>query len=81
MAWIRTISDDQADGSLRETFEAAIARTGRVFNIRRVMSLNVSTLRASMGFYQAVMSGKSPLSQAQRELLATVVSVVNGCHY
>ena len=81
MAWIRTISDSEADGRLKKIFEASVARVGRVFNIRRVMSLNVPTLQASMGLYRAVMFDKSPLSRAQRELLATVVSGVNGCHY
>jgi alkylhydroperoxidase family enzyme len=81
VAWIKTISDDEAQGLLRKLFEAAVARAGRVFNIVRVMSLNVCTLRASIGFYRAVMFEKSPLSRAQRELLATVVSDVNGCHY
>jgi len=81
MAWIKTISDAQADGLLKKLYDAAFARTGRVFHIRRAMSLNPSTLRASMAFYQAVMLGKSPLSRAQRELLATVVSQVNGCDY
>ncbi len=45
------------------------------------MSLNPPVLRSSMGIYQAVMLGKSPLSRAQRELLAMVVSRINGCHY
>ncbi len=81
MAWIKTISDDEAEGSLKRLFEAAIARAGRVFNIVRVMSPSLPTLRASMGFYQAVMFEKSPLTRAQRELLATVVSGINGCHY
>ncbi|MFQ5805042.1 MAG: carboxymuconolactone decarboxylase family protein [Phycisphaerae bacterium] len=81
MAWIKTISDDAADGLLKQLFAAAAARARRVFNIVRVMSVNPPMLRASMGLYQAAMFGKSPLSRAQRELLATVVSRVNGCHY
>lgn len=81
MAWIKVISDDEAEGLLKRIFEAAVARAGRVFNIRRVMSLNTATLRASMSFYQAVVLGTSPLSRAQRELLATVVSQLNGCAY
>jgi uncharacterized peroxidase-related enzyme len=81
MPWIRTVSDEQADGLLKKIYEAAVARAGRVFNVVRVMSLNPATLRASLGLYQAVMFGRSPLSRAQRELLATVVSRGNGCHY
>ena len=52
-----------------------------MFNIVRVMSLNPHTTRASLGFYQATMFGESPLSRAQRELLAVVVSQANRCEY
>ena len=81
MAWIETVSDEAADGMLAKLYEAARARAGRVFNITRVMSLHPAVLRASMGLYQAVSLGPSPLSRAQRELLAVVVSGVNECHY
>ncbi len=81
MAWIKTVADHEATGPLKVLFEAASKRAGRVFNIVRVMSPNPHTLRASMGFYQATMFGDSPLSRAQRELLATVVSKANRCDY
>ena len=81
MAWIKTVSDEDATGILARLYQAARARAGRVFNIVRVMSLSAQTTRASLGFYQAVMFGESPLSRAQRELLAVVVSRANGCEY
>jgi alkylhydroperoxidase family enzyme len=81
MAWIRTISDAEATGSLKRQYEAAIRRAGKVFNIVRIMGLNAETLRASMGLYLTAMMGESPLTRAQREMLATVVSRTNGCHY
>jgi len=70
MAWIRTVSDDEATGTLKVLFEAARKRAGRVFNLVRVMSPNPQTLRASIGLYQATMFRDSPLSRALRELLA-----------
>jgi alkylhydroperoxidase family enzyme len=45
------------------------------------MSLNPPVLRASMGLYQEIMFGESELSRQDRELLATVVSAANECHY
>lgn len=81
MAWIKTIGVDEATGSLKAIYDAAIKRAGRVFGIVGVMSPNPAVLRASMGFYRAIMFGESPLSRAQRELLATVVSRANTCHY
>ncbi len=81
MAWIRQISDEQAEGQLAKIFEAAIKRGGKVFNIVRLQSLNPSVLQAGMGIYMATMFKDSPLSRAQREMLATVVSRANECHY
>jgi alkylhydroperoxidase family enzyme len=81
MAWIETISDQDAEGSLKRQYEVGIKRAGRVYNIVRVMSQNPETMRTSMGLYMATMQGDSPLSRALREMLATVVSRINECHY
>lgn len=81
MAWIKTISNDEADGLLKQIYDTAIKRAGQVFNILRIQSLNPPVLQASMDLYTNAMHKPSPLSRAQRELLATVVSVVNKCHY
>jgi alkylhydroperoxidase family enzyme len=81
VAWIRTVSDEEAEGRLAGSFEAARGRAGRVAGIVRTMSLNPPVLEASMGLYLGTMKRASPLSRRQRELLATVVSRVNECHY
>ena len=81
MAYIPVIEPDQAEGALKEIYAQAEQRAGRVFNILKIMSRSPQALRASMDFYLAIMRGKSPLSHAQREMLATVVSATNGCHY
>ena len=81
MPWIETISVEQASGRLRRTYEAAIKRAGRVFGIVRAMSLTPPVLDASMGLYQKIMYAPTGLSRRQRELLATVVSRTNQCHY
>lgn len=81
MAWIRTIAPHEATGRLKQTYDEAIRRAGRVFNILRVQSLNPLVLDASLELYKAVMFGPSPLSRAQRETLATVSSWANNCLY
>ena len=81
MAWIKTISDNEATGLLAKIYHATEVRAGRVFNIVRGMSLNTAVLQSSLGIYQAIMFRDSPLSRAQRELLAVVVSRSNNCHY
>ena len=81
MAWIRTVADHEAEGRLARSFRAAVARAGRVFGIVRLMSLEPAVMDASMGLYGAMMHGPGPLTRAQRELLAVVVSRHNHCHY
>jgi uncharacterized peroxidase-related enzyme len=81
MAWIRIIPPDEAEGPLAEEYRAAERRAGRVWNVVALMSQNPRAMKASMAFYLAIMIGPSPLSRAQREMLAVVVSAANRCHY
>jgi alkylhydroperoxidase family enzyme len=81
MAWIRTIGPDEAQGRLRDSYAAACQRAGRVYEIVRAMSLAPEILDASMNLYLRVMKGASPLTRAQREMLAVVTSRANDCHY
>ena len=81
MAWIRLTEPAEATGLLKREYDAAIQRAGRIWNIISLMSPNPRVLRASMDFYGAIMHGPSPLSRAQREMLATVVSRTIGCRY
>jgi alkylhydroperoxidase family enzyme len=81
MAYIETVSPEEADGPLRSIYDAAVQRVGRVFGILRVQSPNPGVLRASMQLYQAVMMGPSPLSRVEREAIAVTVSRVNDCFY
>ena len=81
MAHLRLIGENEADGLLKEEYDAAIERAGKVFNILKSMSLNPPVLRASMELYRAIMFGESGLSRKERELLATVTSSEQSCHY
>lgn len=81
MAWIITIDEDQAEGHLAKVYRAAVARAGRVFNVLKIQSLNPAVLESGMGLYLSTMYKPSPLTRGQRELIATVVSKANGCHY
>lgn len=81
MPWIEQIPIAEAVGLLKEQFEAAIRRAGRVWHIVHVMSLNPPVLRDSIQFYRSIMFGESPLTRVQRELLATVTSAELDCFY
>jgi uncharacterized peroxidase-related enzyme len=78
---LRLIEEGEASGELKEEYEAAVKRAGKVFNIVKAMSLNPKVLAASMDLYRAVMFGPSELTRVERELLAVVVSCANDCHY
>ena len=82
MPYIRQVSDAEAQGAAKRELDAARKRAaGRVWNIVRIMTPNPAALRASMSLYSVLMFGESPLTRAQREMLAVVVSRVNDCHY
>jgi alkylhydroperoxidase family enzyme len=81
MPYIRLIEEADADGLLAEEYDAAVERAGKVFNILKAMSLRPAVLRASIALYREIMFGESGLSRRERELLATVASAEQACHY
>ena len=82
MAWIRTTSPEEAEGLLARIYAGALKRAGKVFNVIRIQSPRPRVLQASTRLYVEVMhSPRSPLSRAQREMIATAVSRANDCHY
>lgn len=82
MAWIETIDPEAAEGRIRQIYDAAIGRAGRVFGIVKLMSLDPTILQASMALYGAVTTApRSPLPRWFRELVAVEVSKANDCFY
>jgi alkylhydroperoxidase family enzyme len=81
MARIQTIAPDAATGALKKSYDAAIARVGRVFGIVQLHSLRPDLLRQFIGFYVTIMRGPGALPRWQREMLAVVTSRINECHY
>jgi alkylhydroperoxidase family enzyme len=78
---LRLIDVEEATGPLREEYDAAVGRAGKVFNIVKAMSLRPGVLKRSIELYKGIMFGPCGLSRQERELLATVVSRTNGCFY
>jgi uncharacterized peroxidase-related enzyme len=78
---IRLIDEAEADGLLKEEYDAAVERAGKVFNILKAMSRNPRVLRASIELYHEIMFGESGLSRRERELIATVTSSAQDCYY
>lgn len=53
----------------------------RLDNVLASHSLNQEALRGHLALYRAIMFGPSPLTRAEREGIAVVVSAANDCHY
>lgn len=81
MAWIKTIDEDQAEGRLAKLYKRVREPWGGVDNIFKIHSLNPASAGGHLELYRTLMRGKSPLSAAQREMIAVVVSSANRCHY
>jgi alkylhydroperoxidase family enzyme len=81
MPWIHQVPIPEAAGLLREEYDKALRRAGRLWHIVQIMSINPPVLKASIDSYLAIMYGPSPLSRVQRELLATVTSAELDCFY
>ncbi len=81
MPWIEQTPVEEATGLLKQLFDAAMKRAGRVWHIVHIMSLNPPALRDSIRFYVTILMGDSPLTRVQREMLATVVSAELDCFY
>lgn len=82
MAWIHTVDEADATGVVKEEYDAAITRAGHLYNIVKLFSVRPKSMRAFVELYKVVMHDESsPLSRAQREMIATVVSQVNKYHY
>jgi uncharacterized peroxidase-related enzyme len=81
-AWIRTVDEQKASGEVAAAYaQATSPATGQVANILKVHSLNPRSLLAHRTLYRTLMFGPSPLQRYQREMIAVVVSALNGCHY
>ncbi len=81
MPYIDVVPSEEADGLLRDEYDAALRRAGRIWNIVSIQSQTPAVLRESMRLYREVMFGPSPLTRAEREMLAVVTSQANDCHY
>ncbi len=81
MPYINEIGPENAFGITAQEYEAAIRRAGRIWHVVSIMSQNGPAMRDSMRLYGTLMYGESPLSRAQREMIAIVTSQVNECVY
>ncbi len=82
MARIEVIPEESWEGELGELYSQVVDRRyGRVDHVMSVHSLNPQSMAAHQGLYKSAMAGTATLPKVERELIALVVSLENGCHY
>ena len=81
MAWIKTFDESEAQGLLAWVYRVMRWTRGRVPNIVKVSSLNPKLLVTLGPLFRTLMEGPSPLSRAERKMIAIVSSRVNNCFY
>ena len=83
MSWIRSIGEREASGELGALYDSirAASTAGRVSHLWQACALDPRGLGALFAHYRTLMADPAPLSAAQAEFIALVVSAVNGCGY
>ncbi len=83
MSWIPSVSPTGAPETLGAVYERirAHSRVGRVANVWQVQGDQPAALDATFDLYRTLMDDPAPLTRAQAELIALVVSATNGCGY
>ncbi|HEV7890041.1 MAG TPA: hypothetical protein VGP08_05355 [Pyrinomonadaceae bacterium] len=94
MTWIKTVPFDEADERLRRAMEAQRelypieyaepvhpTPDGESSGIVASHSLIPDALFHAFATFGSLMSPDLPLTRAQHEMITTVVSVTNRCHY
>lgn len=86
MAFIRVIPEEEATGELLGIYDELYAPfpdepRGQLDNILQIHSLDPESLRAHLALYRSAMTGTPSLPKVDREMIAVVVSTLNGCHY
>jgi len=83
VSWIAKPTPAEAPEALRALYERirAHSRSGRVADLWQVQGRGPAALGATFDLYRALMDDPAPLTRAQAELIALVVSATNGCGY
>jgi hypothetical protein len=81
MAWIKTTSEQDATGELKEVYGTIRKSLPMVPNVMQSLSLKPAVLAAVARVFTTGTFGGSNLSRVQEETIATVVSALNQCHY
>jgi uncharacterized peroxidase-related enzyme len=81
-AWIKMISDEEADQDLLDALDLSRTPHGTVDNVMRVHSLRPNTLRGHVVLYRAALhDDANTLPVWLQETISSYVSILNNCPY
>jgi uncharacterized peroxidase-related enzyme len=81
ISWFPVPDEADLPKELQGLFRAARERIGFVPNVFRAYSFRPERLSAWFAHFRSVMEASPGLSAAEREMIAVVVSMANGCLY
>jgi len=83
VAWTRMVAPEKAGAELEPLYARMRARSsrGQVSNLWQACAPDPAGLATLYAHYEALMADPAPLSAAQAEAIALVVSATNGCAY
>ncbi|MDH3690028.1 MAG: carboxymuconolactone decarboxylase family protein, partial [Gammaproteobacteria bacterium] len=81
MPYIKTISDDEAEGIVKKNYESSRKANGANYSTERILSLWPKVQTMENRRYQAVMLDTSELTRATKEMIGAAVSAANNCDY
>ena len=83
MTWIRSIAPEEAAGAVAEAYAKLRERSSRphVSRLWQALALDPRGLTGLFALRYDLMDDPAPLSEAQAEAVAVVVSATNGCAY
>lgn len=81
-AWIKMISDEEADDTLKQALDFARTPHGTVDNVMRVHSLRPSTMNGHVVLYRACLhDDHNTIPMWFQEVISSYVSTLNKCAY
>jgi alkylhydroperoxidase/carboxymuconolactone decarboxylase family protein YurZ len=83
MASVKLISEEEAEGRVREIYDEIKSSLGIDFvpNMYKAMAARPGFLEANWNKVKAVMVEPGQLDRLTKEIIAVAVSAVNGCEY
>ena len=81
MTRIQVIQYEQATGKLKEAYDELVAKRGKLSEVLKIQSLHPPSIKSHTALYIDIMFSQTALTRPEKEMIAVVVSVANGCFY